>query len=757
MFSKNKYLKSKILLLLFVLFSLCSRLTFADTLSWKDENTYKPYPILFLHGFALGNSDSWNYIKSQLNQYFNDYSLTPTFLETINFNDPNGSIDTYNSGKFNPDGNSQGWADKVKIKMDGILSNYYFKGTALKVNIVCHSMGGLAAREYITNPKYSCDTSKIDKLITIGTPHAGSPLGNIKKEIIGSINKYIVEYPPLAKVTCKASLSVNSDGFDLLLGKNKIDINGEALKDMAYGSNFLHVLNYQRSQPGNIKKYAICGWFNNVPLWNFAIFWPFYSEKTNYDFNKLSDLVVPYDSQRGYDIITNYPQENWVWQPDNILEVNADHMHELENPNTVNYILRILDSVPPEFTLDDPAANSTTEIYTTSISIKGRVFKEYLPADSQLIITGVRQEDGNSLNELKTYLKPSSLWIPNNPDSPVAEFNETISFPGQGTYKISCQIQNPAGLLSDTKIFWIKVMAQSNANIIVHCHNPEGKEINSIVGVGNATVIYDGDTQIGYGTHDTASHNQLIAISSGTHTIKVKFNGVILEQDVYLQPNQTQVLIFVFTRNTTSITLPCFEHEWTMSGSGGPGTFNIGITDNFGTFGAECFLSNGSSIYGSMSITVSISGSESGDYYLLQKHLISYFSSAQNSSADTIRCYTLNPGINIMVPVPGEYINWFVQGQLTNGGAIWGGARLAHATRQSSNWSSPPGHNVLYPITGYYIDVLAPGSKAIDLSNIGDDFGVIGYPSLWDAKCSVEYLKAGYISSVPYDLNGTAV
>ena len=171
----RRFYKVKQLLFLVVL----SNLLFTKGLSarilnnWEDEESYKPSPIIFLHGFGPGKPESWNYIKSKLNQYFDDYSLSLTFLETINFNDPNGSVDTYDDGR-------EGWADKTKDKIEEMLNLYRFKGNSLKINFICHSMGGLAAREYATNPKYGNSYLNIDKIITIGTPHAGTPLANVR-------------------------------------------------------------------------------------------------------------------------------------------------------------------------------------------------------------------------------------------------------------------------------------------------------------------------------------------------------------------------------------------------------------------------------------------------------------------------------------------------------------------------------------------------------------------------------------------------
>jgi pimeloyl-ACP methyl ester carboxylesterase len=92
--------------------------------------------------------------------------------------------------------------------------------------------------------------------------------------------------------------------------------------------------------------------------------------------------------------------------------------------------------------------------------------------------------------------------------------------------------------------------AQSGTSyIIVHALNPEGIEIASIEGMDSHCVeIYDGDILIGYGAHDNETYNKPIAISSGAHTIKVKFNGMELSQDINLQEGETRILTFTFER-----------------------------------------------------------------------------------------------------------------------------------------------------------------------------------------------------------------
>ncbi|MDD5531054.1 MAG: hypothetical protein PHX21_13635, partial [bacterium] len=184
---------------------------------------------------------------------------------------------------------------------------------------------------------------------------------------------------------------------------------------------------------------------------------------------------------------------------------------------------------------------------------KGVVSKEYLPADTTLTITVTKQEDGSSFSLPDSLLEPSSLWVPNNSDSPVAEFKKTIAFPGNGTYKISCKVKNPANLESDVEETWVKVAVSQATSIIVHCHNPEGREIASIQGMNGMVIIFDGDTVIGYGANNSETHNKPITISSGTHTIKATFNGMTKEETITLNPNETRTITFTFDRTEWSL------------------------------------------------------------------------------------------------------------------------------------------------------------------------------------------------------------
>jgi hypothetical protein len=100
--------------------------------------------------------------------------------------------------------------------------------------------------------------------------------------------------------------------------------------------------------------------------------------------------------------------------------------------------------------------------------------------------------------------------------------------------------------------------SDTSAYVIVHVHNPEGVEINSIFhsvsgGIpgpdswGNVSV-YDGNTYLCTGPWTYSNHNTLTPITPGTHTLKAVFNAMTEEQTVTLSPGEIKAVTFTFKR-----------------------------------------------------------------------------------------------------------------------------------------------------------------------------------------------------------------
>ena len=168
----------------------------------KNKSISIPYPIIFIHGWC-GDSYSWGHFVNEiyngpLGYSFGGYlefclngdsdnstsniseivfhmpTLTFGNFYVVNFDcSPAGSCNTNISSSYKSNQSAvvkQGRA--LGMAVDAVL-NATGKG---KVILMAHSMGGLAAREYITNSYHWQGNSnhRVAKLITSATPHGGS-------------------------------------------------------------------------------------------------------------------------------------------------------------------------------------------------------------------------------------------------------------------------------------------------------------------------------------------------------------------------------------------------------------------------------------------------------------------------------------------------------------------------------------------------------------------------------------------------------
>lgn len=181
-----------------------------------------PYPIIFIHGL-VSDSNTWedfkNYIQNQYGWSYGgrmDFCLNPDdnqsstdnyndFLEHSDFLDwqqinpgdfyvlnfdvnVNGALFQDDDWiPFNDDYSNQSAITKQGWAVDKAV-NYIRNLTQTdKVILVGHSMGGLAAREYIQNPRNGEQFAA--KLLTVGTPNGGSNFHiNIIEDILGGVD-----------------------------------------------------------------------------------------------------------------------------------------------------------------------------------------------------------------------------------------------------------------------------------------------------------------------------------------------------------------------------------------------------------------------------------------------------------------------------------------------------------------------------------------------------------------------------------------
>ncbi len=173
------------------------------TIRYKSRKT--PCPIIFIHGL-VGDASTWNPLTDNLDKVYG-YTYGGYMNFCLNYDgDPKKSLFSTDYKNFdNPITEGDYYYVNFAVKPSGVIyssdntsdnlnfqsnqSAIFKQGRAvrdaiakvLKVNkceqviLVGHSMGGLAAREYLQNPSlFTLGSSGVAKLFTIGTPHGGS-------------------------------------------------------------------------------------------------------------------------------------------------------------------------------------------------------------------------------------------------------------------------------------------------------------------------------------------------------------------------------------------------------------------------------------------------------------------------------------------------------------------------------------------------------------------------------------------------------
>ena len=449
MWNKNK----TILALLAIIFLFSNFLCYGGELivkedAWKEDNVYRPNPVLFLHGFAKGSPESWEKAIEQLQtkvpddkKHFKKYyrgveenfgkspgrakTLAKPYLEIIDFvdtskdshsrrADENSSVDTYKESDYYVQkgwrkANDPGWADKLRYWVNGSMPPNVNEGLEKylllfdceevppiierynsHIMFICHSMGGVTARHYAKS--YS---GIVDKLITIGTSHLGAGTAQIS---INLNNLQKLRGGILHKLACIlfAPLSLNLDQTLEIIAH--VDIDGDCMEDLCPGSDFLTDLN--NYIPGNIEYYMF---YSNV-------------------LHMKNDLIVSEKSQKGEGLPfpagtkrekINATHAMWNSQTSVIARDGAIKLIKcLDDTEPVLDLVRVLESIKdnnlsvlPESEWGEENTNWTQHIVGNpepfeldtskygKVYVEGKVANEYLPATSEVKIAVFKRNE----------------------------------------------------------------------------------------------------------------------------------------------------------------------------------------------------------------------------------------------------------------------------------------------------------------------------------------------------------------------------
>jgi len=113
-----------------------------------------------------------------------------------------------------------------------------------RIDLVCHSMGGLVARDAITRDEFKTKGIAVERLVTIGTPHGGSPWARL--QAVSELREQVQRWVESDDLDPKRLMGFARDGV------------GQAGKDLLPGSDFLVDLD-GRSLPEGVAVTCIVG------------------------------------------------------------------------------------------------------------------------------------------------------------------------------------------------------------------------------------------------------------------------------------------------------------------------------------------------------------------------------------------------------------------------------------------------------------------------------------------------------------------
>ncbi len=409
---------------------------------WSDPAVYKPNPLLLVHGFGGGRPSEWDETAASLRPHLAPYAggASPYLVVPDLREYANASVDC-----DDPPG-APCWAralgDQIKLTVDELPGDAPEHRPTQSI-LVCHSIGGLAAREAVAEPSHGV-TQKVTSIITTGTPHLGSHLalyGQASGVLVTELGTWFGRCLATGQLHAALTLEFLTLTVQALraysgIGCN-IDPGGEATKDMALWSTFLSRLKDKetahKSELDSIRYKCVPGEIlgtpTRCPCWlpSFRVVIP-----------GPDDGIVSVASQTG--------KGTCRWHLD------AHHFSDCgtypgEQQRIFPVLLLILDGKGPRVeNLVGENGDCSAHAGDITYCLKGDVYDEFFPATTQVKVTWTRPSDGQTgLIIEDQVLRPHPDWRADDPDSPVARLEETFTLPEEGAYRIDVELRNPAG------------------------------------------------------------------------------------------------------------------------------------------------------------------------------------------------------------------------------------------------------------------------------------------------------------------------
>lgn len=353
-----------------------------ETIETKEIEIVRP-PLMFVHGL---NGDAETFSKAKFSSNNQTYYFDNTYEKKFFWQDFKYAPlwkNTYKSVTLKNDEYYDVNA-RILLGMDnatdnhpnsfaGFLNAYHKSGYASnRVDYVCHSMGGDIARTVInkypniykpaitsTQRFKNYNLGFINKLITINTPHNGSPVADILFELIseGQPNQALTPFiAPLRLIGFTGFTKWQS----LLLGysasnaiKDLRSVNGGVRFNYTNGvKTHLIASTFDIGNFGSNKTELFIDFLNVlIPAYNntdtkYQKIDRYWLQHFGYNFSQNSDLVVPIRSQLpGYDLLQVPQLENFETSIyDAVIKNGPNHLTVTDNLAIGNHVFHLLNS-----------------------------------------------------------------------------------------------------------------------------------------------------------------------------------------------------------------------------------------------------------------------------------------------------------------------------------------------------------------------------------------------------------------------------
>lgn len=130
-------------------------------------------------------------------------------------------------------------ADALGASLEGLVAD-----GITELDLVCHSMGGLVARELLSRDQYETMGVRVGTMITLGTPHHGSPWAPLRS--VAEMREQVQRWAESDDLNPRRLLGFYNDG------------DGQAGVDLMPGSAFFEQL-VEREFPASIRVVCVVG------------------------------------------------------------------------------------------------------------------------------------------------------------------------------------------------------------------------------------------------------------------------------------------------------------------------------------------------------------------------------------------------------------------------------------------------------------------------------------------------------------------